>query len=167
MRAYVYVEKSICRCLVVELCLTLCNPMDCSTPGLPVLYYLPELAQTHVHWCHVTFLSSASPFSSRLQSFPASGSFPVSQLFTSGGQRIGASASALMLPMNIQGWFPLGLNGLISFLSKGLSSVFSSTTVQKHQFFGPQLSWFSNSHIHPYVTTEKPQLWRDRPLLAK
>ena len=98
-------------------------------------------------WCHVTFLSSASPFSSRLQSFPASGSFPVSQLFTSGGQRIGASASALMLPMNIQGWFPLGLNGLISFLSKGLSSVFSSTTVQKHQFFNTQPSLWSNSHF--------------------
>ena len=81
------------------------------------------------------------PFSFCLQSFPASGSFPVSQLFTSGGQGIGASPSASVLPMNIQGWFPLGLTGLISLLSKGLSRAFSSTTVQKHQFFGAQPSW--------------------------
>ena len=86
-------------------------------------------------WCHPAISSSVVPFSSCLQSFPASGSFPVSQLFTSGGQRIGASASASVLPMNIWGWFPLGWTGWISLQPKGLSRVFSNTTVQKHQFF--------------------------------
>ena len=90
--------------------------------------------------CHLTISSSVTPFSSFPQSFPASVSFPRSWLFTSGGQSIGVSASASVLPMNIQGWFPLGLTGLISLLSKELSSVFSNTTVQKHQFFGAQPS---------------------------
>ena len=85
-------------------------------------------------WCHATISSSVVPFSSCPQSFPASGSFPRSRLFASGGQSIGASAS--VLPVNTQDWFPLGLTGLTSLLSKGLSRVFSSTTVQKHQFFG-------------------------------
>ena len=89
-------------------------------------------------WCHPTILSSVIPFSSCLQSFPASGSFPMSQFFTSGGQSIGASAS--VLSMNIQDWFLLGLTGLISLQSKGLSRVFSNTTVQKHQFFCAQFS---------------------------
>ena len=108
--------------------------MDCSTPGLPVHHQLPELAQTHVqlsHWCHPTISSSVVPFSSCLQSFPASGSFPLSQFFTSGGQSIRASSS--VLPMNIQDSFPLGWTGLISLLSKGLSRVFSNTTARKHQ----------------------------------
>ena len=87
-------------------------------------------------WCHPTTSSSVVPFSSRLQSLPASGNFPMSQFFTSGGQSIGASASASVLSMNIQDWFPLGLTGLISLQSKGLSRVFSNTTVWKHQFFG-------------------------------
>ena len=102
-------------------------------------------------WCHPTISSSVIPFSSRLQSFPASGSFPESQFFTSGGQSIGASASALVLPVNIQGWFPLGSCGLI-LQSKGLSRVFSNTTVQKHQFFGAQLSSESTTltSIHDY-----------------
>ena len=91
-------------------------------------------------WCHPTNLSSVNLFSSCLQSFPASGSFQMSQFFTSGGQSIGASASVSVLPMNIQDWFPLGLTGLISLRSKGLSRVFSSTTVQKHQFLGVQPS---------------------------
>ena len=103
--------------------------------------------------CHPTISSSVVPFSSWLQSFPASGSFPVSQFFTSGSQSIGVSASAPVLPMNIQGWFPLGLTGLISLQSKGLTRVFSNNTVQKHQFFGAQLSLYSNSH--PYMTTGK------------
>ena len=90
--------------------------------------------------CHPTILSSVVPFSSCPQSFPASGSFPVSQFFTSGGQSIGVSASASVLPMNIQVWFPLGWTGWISLLSKGLSRIFSNITVQKHQFFGAQLS---------------------------
>ena len=91
-------------------------------------------------WCHPSVSSSVIPFSSRLQSFPASGSFPKSQLFTWGGQSIGVSAPATVLSMNIQGWFPLGWTGWISLQSKGLSRVFSYTTVQKHQFFGAQLS---------------------------
>ena len=91
-------------------------------------------------WCHLTISSSVVPFSSCLQSFPASGSFQMSQLFASGGQSIGASASASVLPMNIQDWFPLGWTGWISLQSKGLSRVFSNTTVWKHQFFGAQLS---------------------------
>ena len=91
-------------------------------------------------WCHPTFSSSVVPFSSRLQSFPASGSFQMSQFFTSGGQSIGVSASASVLPMNIQDLFPLGWTGWISLLPKGLSRVFSNTTVKKHQFFSAQLS---------------------------
>ena len=101
-------------------------------------------------WCHP---SPAVPFSLCLQSFPASGSFPISRLFASGGRSTGASAS--ILPINIQGWFPLGLTGLVSLLSKGLSKVFSSTTVWKHQFFSTQLSLWSNSYIHTWLL-EKP-----------
>ena len=91
-------------------------------------------------WCHPTILSSVVPFSSCLKSFPASRSFPLSQFFASDGQSIGASASASILPMNIQDWFPLGLTGWISLQSNGLSRVFSNTTVQKHQFFSVHLS---------------------------
>ena len=221
-------------CSVAKSCLTLCYPMDCSMPGSPVLHYLSEFAQTHVHWIHgyhPTISSSVAPFSSCPQSFPASRSFPVSQLFPTGGQCIRVSAS--ILPISIQGWFPLEgfpggsdgktsacnlgdpglilqsgrhpssspgeengnplqysclensmdggpweatvhgvtksqtwlsnftfflffplrLTGLISFLSKGLSRVFSSTTVQKHQFFSTQSSLWSDSH--PYMTTGK------------
>ena len=97
-------------------------------------------------WCHPTVSSSVIPFSC-LQSFPASGSFSMNQLFTSGGQSIGASASASVLPMNIQYWFPLGLTDLISLQSKGLSRVFSNTTVQKHPFFSVQPSFWPSSHI--------------------
>ena len=137
----------------------LCDPMDCSMPGLPVHHQLQELlAQTHVHRvgrCHPTISPSVVPFSSCLQSFPASGSFQMSQLFTSGGQRIGVSASTSVLPINIQYWFPLRLTGLISLQAKGLSSVFSNTTVQKHQLFSTQLSLLSNFHIHTWPL-EKP-----------
>ena len=90
-------------------------------------------------WCHPTISSSVIPFSSCLQSFPASRAFPMSQFFASGGQNIGVSASASVFPMNIQDWFPLGWTGWISLLSKGLSRVFSNTIVQKHQFFDAQL----------------------------
>ena len=90
-------------------------------------------------WCHPTISSSVVPFSSHLQSFPASGAFSVSQLFASGGQSIGVSASTSVRPMDIQDWFPLGWTGWISLQSKGLSRVFSNTTVQKHQYFGAQL----------------------------
>ena len=102
-------------------------------------------------WCHPAISSSVIPFSSRLQYFPASGSIPMSQLFASGGQSTGVSSSALVLPMNIQDWFPLGWTGWISLQSKGLLRVFSNTTVQKHQFFGAQLSWGSKSHIHTWL----------------
>ena len=123
--------------------------------------------------CHPTILSSAIPISSCLQSFPASRSFPMSQLFVSGGQSIGASALAPVLPMNVQGWFLLGLIfrisfriGLISSQSKGLSRVFSSTSARNHHFFGTQLSLWSNFHIHIWLL-EKPKLWLYGPLLAK
>ena len=106
-------------------------------------------------WCHPTISSSVVPFSSCPQSFPASGSFQMSQLFTSGGQSIGVSASASFFPMNSQDWSPLGWTGWISLQSKGLSWVFSKTTVQKHQFFGAQPSSQSNSHIHTWPQ-EKP-----------
>ena len=106
-------------------------------------------------WCHPAISSSVVPFSSCLQSLPASGSFPVSQLFTSGGQSIGVSASTWVLPMNTQDLSPLGWTDWISLQSKGLSRVFSNTTVQKHQFFCAQLSLLSNSHIHTWLL-EKP-----------
>ena len=142
---------------VTQSCPTLCDPMDCRTLVFPVLRYLPELAQTHVHWVsdayHPTISSSIVPFSSHLQSFPASGSFLMVWLFTSGGQANFASASAWVLSMNIQDWFPLGLTGLISLQSKGLSRVFSSTTVWKHQFFGAQPSSFFLVLSLPYGLT--------------
>ena len=106
-------------------------------------------------WCHPTISSSVVLFSFCPQSFPASGSFPMSQLFTWGGQSIGASASASVLPLNTQEWSPLGWTDWISLQSKGLSRIFSNTTVQKHQFFGTQLSLQSNSHIHTWPL-EKP-----------
>ena len=138
----------VASCSVAWLCPTLCDPMGCSMPGLPVLHYLPELAQTHLYWvgCHPTILSSISPFSSYPQSFPASGSFPVSWLFASGGQRTGASVSASVLPRNIQDCFPLGLTDLISLQSKGVQD--KSSTIQKHQFFSAQPSLWPNSHMH-------------------
>ena len=114
--------------------------------------------------CHPTISSSVVPFSFCPQCFPASGSFPTSQLFSSGGQSIRALGSVLL--MNIQGWFPSGLTGLISLLSKELSRVFSNTTVQKHQFFDSQVSLWSSSHVHLWLL-EKPQLWLDGPLSAK
>ena len=156
----------MCECTHIHTCccywvtqsrLTLCEPMDCSTPGFPVLHHLQEFAQTHVHWVSDA-IPTISPFVTPfccLQSFPTSGPFPMSRLFASGGQSTGASASASVLPMNIQGWFPFGLTGWISLLSKGLSRVFSSTTVRRHQFFGAQPFLLSSSHIHTWLL-EKP-----------
>ena len=106
-------------------------------------------------WCHSTISSSVIPFPSCLQSFLASGFFPMSQLFTSGGQNVGFSASTSVLPTNIQDWFPLRLNGWITLESKGLSRVFSNTIVQKHQFVGTQISLYSNSHIHTWLLGKK------------
>ena len=110
--------------------------LPCPSPTPGVYSHSCPLSQ----WCHPTISSSVTPFSSGLQSFPASGSFQMSQLFTSGGQSIGVSVSSSILPMNIQNWFLLGWTGWISLLSKGLSRVFSNTTVRKHQFFSAQLS---------------------------
>ena len=127
------------------------DPMfDYSMPGFPVHHQFPELTQTHVHWVGDAIQPShplVIPILFHLQSFPASRSFPMSQFFISGGQSTGVSASASVLLMNIQGWFPLGLTGLISLQSKGLSRVFSNTTVQRHQFFSAQPSLWSDSHI--------------------
>ena len=125
----------------------------CPSPILEAYSNLCPLSR----WCHPTISSSVVPFSSCLQYFPASGSFQMSQFFASGGQNIGVSASASVLPLNIQDWFPLGWTGWISLQSKGLSRVFSNTTVQKHQFFSAQLFFFfkSNSHIHTWLL-EKP-----------
>ena len=140
-------------CSVTKLCPTLCSPVDCGTPGFSVHHYLPEFA--HTQWYHPTMSASVTLFSSCPQSFTASGSFPVSCLFASGGQCIRASVSASVHPMNIHSWFPLGLTGFICLQSKGLSRVFSSTTIQKHQFFRSQPSSWSNSHIHTWLL-EKP-----------
>ena len=106
-------------------------------------------------WCHPTISSSVAPFFSCFQSFPASGSFPVNQFFASGSESIEVSALASVLPMDIQDWFTLGLTGWISLQSKGLSRVFSNTTVQKYQFYSAQLSLWSNFHIHTWLL-EKP-----------
>ena len=116
-------------------------------------------------WCYLTISSSAPRFPSCPQSFPASGSFSVSWLFASCDQSIGASVSTSVLTMNIQGWFPLGLTGLISLQSKGLVRVFSSSTIQKHQFFSAQSSLWADSHIHTWLLEK--QFWLDRPLLEK
>ena len=138
--------------------------MDCSTPSFSVFHYFSEFAQLHplYWWCHPTISSSVAPFSSCPQSFPASGSFPKSWLFASGAQSIGASVA--VLPMSIQGWFPLEFAGLI-LQSKRLSRVFFSITDQKHQFFGAQPSLWSNSHIHTWLLG-KPYLWLYGPLSA-
>ena len=124
-----------CCCSVAQSCPPLCSLMDWSTRGSPPLS--PRVCSDSCllsRWCHPTISASATTFSFCLRSFPASGSFPLSLPFASGGQSIGASAS--VLPMNIQGWFPLGLTDLISLQSKGLSRVFFRTTIWKHQFFG-------------------------------
>ena len=145
---------------VTQSCPTLCNHMDCSTPGLPVHHQLLEFTQTNVHWVGDAIqpshpLSPPSPPTSNLSQHQG---LQMSQFFT--------SASASALPMNIQDWFPLGLTGWISLQTKELSRVFSNITVQKYQFFGAQLSLWSNSHIHTWLL-EKPQLWLDEPLSAK
>ena len=134
-----------------------CDPMDCDMTGFPVHHQLLSLLKlmSIELWWHPTISSSVVPFSSCLQSLPVSGSFQMSHFFTAGAPRIGVSASASVLPMNIPDWFPLGLTGWISLHSKGLSRVFSNTAVQKHHFFGAQLSLWSNPHIHTWPL-EKP-----------
>ena len=143
---------------VAQSCPNLCDPMNRSTPARPPCP--SPMPGVHPNpcplcrWCHPTISSSVVPFSSRPQSFPASGSFQMSQLSASGGQSIGVSASTSILPMNTQDWSPLGWTGLISLQSKGLLRVFSITTVQKHQFFSTQPSLWSSSQLsHPYGPT--------------
>ena len=143
---------------VAQLCTTLCDPMNRSTPGLPVHHQLPEFSQTHVHSVGDAIQPShplSSPSPPAPQSLPASESFPMSQLFTWGGQSTGVSALASVHPMNTQDWSPLGWTDWTSLQSKGLTRVFSNTTVQKYQFFGAQLSSQSISHIHSWPL-EKP-----------
>ena len=149
----------VVNCLVAQSCPTLCDPMDCSTHRFPFPPLSPRVhSRSLSQWCYPTIASSATLFSFCLQSFPASRSFPMSRLFIPSGQSIRASASASVLPMNIQGWFPVGLIGLISLQSKRLSRVFSSTTIWKHQFFSAQPSLWSNSRTlgsHTWLL-EKP-----------
>ena len=141
----------VVRCLVAHLCPNFCNPVDYQHSRLPCPSPSPGAYSNSCPlspWCHPTISSSVTPFSSCSQPFTVSMSFSISWLFTSCGQSIGASVSTSVLIVNIQGWFPLGLTGLIFLLSKELSSVLSSTTVWKHQFFSVQPSLWSNSHIH-------------------
>ena len=165
----VYYLSSVQFTAVAESCQTLCNLMNYSTQDLPVHHQAPGVYPNSCpssRWYHPAISSSVVPFSSCPQSLPASGSFPMSQLFASGGQNTGVSASASVLPMNTQDWSPLGWTGWISLQSKGLSRVFCSTTIQKHQFFSTQLSSPSNSHIQTWLL-EKPQPWLDGSLLTK
>ena len=144
-----------CSCSAAKSCLILCHPMDCNTPGFWVLHYLQEFAQARVHWVGDAIqpshhLLSPSPFDLSLTSIRV---FSNVSALGIRWQSIGALAS--VLSMNIQGWYPLGLTGLISLLSKGLSKVFSNTTIWKHQFFDTQSSLWSNSHICTWLL-EKP-----------
>ena len=145
---------------VTQLYPTVCDPMACSTPGYPVHHQLPELTQTQVY--QVSDATQPShplcPLLLLPSIFPSIRVFQMTQFFASGGQRIGVSASASVLPMNIQNWSPLGWTGWIALQSKGLSRVFPNTIAQKHQFFSTQLSSQSNSRIHTWLL-EKPQLW--------
>ena len=151
-----YFSSAQFRCSVISDSLQL---LDCSTPGFPVHHQLLEVTQTHVNWVSDAIqsfhpLSSTSPSAfnlSCIRVFPNSSS-------SSGGQSTGVSATASALPVNTQDWLPLGWTDWISLQSKGLSSISSNTTVQKHKFFGTQLSLWSNAHIHTWVL-EKPYLW--------
>ena len=152
---YIYMESRkmaqmnlFCGCSVAKSYPILFNSINCSLPDSFVLHYLSEFAQTRIYWASDAILpSSVALFSPCPHSFPVSGSFPMSRLFASGGQSIGASTS--ILPMNNHGWFILGLTSLISLLSKEVSWVFSSTTIPKQQLFGAQPSLSSNSYSRP------------------
>ena len=156
--------------IVQSLIPTLCNSMDCSTPDFTVLHQLLELAQTHIHWVGEaiqTISSSVIPFSFCLQSFSASGSFLTSCLLASGGQSIGASASASVLPMNIQGWFPLGLTGLISLQSKGLSKVHQHHSSEISVLWCSKRAFFMDQLSHLYMTTGKTIVLTRRTFVCK
>ena len=146
-----YIQKWVQFSSLAQSCPALCDPMDCSMPNLSVHHQLPEFTQTHVHWVADAIQPSHPRSSPSPQAFNPSHNqdlFKWLSFFASGGQIIGVSASASVLPMNIQDWSPSEWTGWISLQSKGLSRVFSNTTVQKHQFFGAQPSSQSNSHIH-------------------
>ena len=153
---------------VAQSCPTLCDPMNCSTPGLPVHHQLPEFTQTHAHrlgdsishliLCRPLLLLPPIPPSIRV--------FSNESALHRRWPKYWSFSSASVRRMNTQDWSPLGWTGWISLQSKGLPRIFSNTTVQKHQFFGAQLSSQSNCHIHTWLL-EKPQLWLDGPLLAK
>ena len=144
--------SSVQFCSVTQSCLTLCDPIDCSTPGLPVIYHLPEPAQAHVQsqWCHPNHLVLCHPLLLMPSTFPSIRVFSNESALCIRWPKYWSFTFSILL-MNIQGWFPLGWTGWISLLSKGLSRVFSNTTVQKHQFFGIQPSLWSNSHIHTWL----------------
>ena len=152
-----YLLQSVQFSSVTQLCPTLWDPMNHSTPGLPIHHPTSRVHSDSFPsspWYHPAISSSVVPFSSCPQSLPASRSFPMSQLFARGGQSTGVAASASFPPKKCQGWSPSEWTGWISLQSKGLSRVFSNTTVQKHQFFGTQLSSQSNSHIHIWPLEE-------------
>ena len=161
-----------CCCSVTQLLPILCDPMGCSTPGFPVFPCLLKFAQTHVHQVGdaINHLLLCCPFSSCPQSFPTSGFFQGASSSHQVAKVLELLALASVLPLNIHGWFPLGLTGLISLLYKGLSRVFSKTTIQKHQFpllsllYGPALT---SVHIYAHGLLEKLQLWLYGPLSAK
>ena len=159
-------KQSCCYCSVAKYCSTLLHHglQHSRLPCISLSYRVCSNSCPSNWWCHSTISSSDAPLSFYPQSFLASGYFPISWLFTSGGQSIGASASVLLV--NIQGWFTWGLTCLISLLSKGLSRVFSSNTIQKHQFFSAQPSLWYNSHTHTWLI-QKLQLWLYRLLSAK
>ena len=142
----------LCCCSVMQLCPTLCNPVNCSTPGLPVPHHLPKFAQVHVH-CINDAVQLSHPLTPSSPSVPASRTFPTSHLFGLDDQNTGASASASVLPVNIQGWSPLWLTGLISLLSKGLSGVFSSTIVESINYLASDFFMVQLSQL--YMTTGK------------
>ena len=145
---------------VTQSCPTLCDPMNCSVPGIPDHHQLPESIETHVHcrWCHPTISSSVVPFSSCPQSFPGSGSLQMSQPFTSGGQSIGLSASTSILPINIQDWFPLVLKEM-DFLDLLAIQGTLKSLLQHHSSKASILQWsafFIFQLSHPYMILEKP-----------
>ena len=146
----------LCCCSVAKSCLTLCDPMDCSTPGFSLSPRICSNSCPLSQWHHTTISSFVTPFSSWLQSFQASGPFPMSWLFSSGGRSIGALPSASVLPMNIQGWFHLGLTGLISLQSRGLSRVFSSITIRKHHINSSALSF-----LYRPTLTSRHDYWKN------
>ena len=154
-----FLDASVQLSSVAQSCPTLCDPMNRSTPGLPVHHQLPEFTQTHVHWVSDAIQPShplSSPFPPAPNPSQHQSLFQwINSLATWGGQSIGVSTLASFLPKNTQGWSPLEWTGWISLQSKGLSRVFSNTTVQKHQFFSTRLSSQSNSHFHTWLL-EKP-----------